>query len=61
MGGLMILSGLVVTLLWANLNNPYIWIVLFVTLGFGRSASTTIISRSRNSRTRASPAACDRC
>src|ERR1043166_77800 len=36
MGGLMILSGVVVsTLLWANLRNPYVWIVLAVTLGFG--------------------------
>src|SRR5258708_1787971 len=36
MGGLMILSGLVVsTLLWANPINPYVWIVLAVTLGFG--------------------------
>src|ERR1700724_1140574 len=36
MGGLMILSGLVVsTLLWANPLNPYVWIVLEVTLGFG--------------------------
>jgi phospho-N-acetylmuramoyl-pentapeptide-transferase len=36
MGGLMILSGLVVsTLLWANLLDPYVWIVLAVTLGFG--------------------------
>jgi phospho-N-acetylmuramoyl-pentapeptide-transferase len=36
MGGLMILSGLVVsTLLWANLRNPYVWIVMLVTLGFG--------------------------
>jgi phospho-N-acetylmuramoyl-pentapeptide-transferase len=36
MGGLMILSGLVVsTLLWANLRNPYVWAVLGVTLGFG--------------------------
>jgi phospho-N-acetylmuramoyl-pentapeptide-transferase len=36
MGGLMILSGLAVsTLLWANLANRYVWIVLFVTLGFG--------------------------
>jgi phospho-N-acetylmuramoyl-pentapeptide-transferase len=36
MGGLMILSGLVVsTLLWANLRNPYVWIVLVITLGFG--------------------------
>ena len=36
MGGLMILSGLVVsTLLWANLSNPHVWVVLVVTLGFG--------------------------
>ncbi len=36
MGGLMILSGLVVsTVLWANPLNPYVWIVLTVTLGFG--------------------------
>src|SRR5438132_4634432 len=36
MGGLMILSGLLVaTLLWANPANPYVWIVLAVTLGFG--------------------------
>lgn len=36
MGGLMILAGLVVaTLLWADLANPYVWIILYVTLGFG--------------------------
>src|SRR6187455_3391556 len=36
MGGLMILSGVVVsTVLWANPLNPYVWIVLCVTLGFG--------------------------
>ena len=36
MGGLMILSGIVVaTLLWANLANLYVWLVLFVTIGFG--------------------------
>ncbi|MDJ1158614.1 phospho-N-acetylmuramoyl-pentapeptide-transferase [Chelatococcus sp. SYSU_G07232] len=36
MGGLMILSGVIVsTLLWANLRNPYVWIVLLVTVGFG--------------------------
>ncbi len=36
MGGLMILSGIVVsTVLWANPANPYVWIVLGVTLGFG--------------------------
>ena len=36
MGGLMIFSGLIVaTLLWANLSNLYVWVVLFVTTGFG--------------------------
>ncbi len=36
MGGLMILSGVVVsTLLWANLTNLYVWIVLFVIVSFG--------------------------
>ena len=36
MGGLMILSGFIVaTLLWSNLSNPYVWVVLFVTLSFG--------------------------
>ncbi len=36
MGGLLILSALVVsTLLWARLDNIYVWIVLLVTLAFG--------------------------
>ncbi|OHC47120.1 MAG: phospho-N-acetylmuramoyl-pentapeptide-transferase [Rhodobacteraceae bacterium GWF1_65_7] len=36
MGGLLILSALLFsTLLWARLDNPYVWIVLLVTLGFG--------------------------
>ncbi len=36
MGGLMILGGIIVaSLLWANLASAYVWIVLFVTLGFG--------------------------
>ncbi|QBJ24727.1 phospho-N-acetylmuramoyl-pentapeptide-transferase [Haematobacter massiliensis] len=36
MGGALILSALTIsTLLWARLDNPYVWIVLFVTLGFG--------------------------
>src|SRR5579862_5506273 len=36
MGGLIILLGIVVaTLLWANPGNPYVWIVLGVTLSFG--------------------------
>ena len=36
MGGLLILSALTVsTLLWARLDNGFVWIVLGVTLGFG--------------------------
>ena len=35
MGGLMILFGLFASaLLWGRLTSPYVWIVLFVTLGF---------------------------
>jgi phospho-N-acetylmuramoyl-pentapeptide-transferase len=35
MGGLMILAGAIAsTLLWANLANFYVWVVLFVTVGF---------------------------
>jgi phospho-N-acetylmuramoyl-pentapeptide-transferase len=36
MGGLMILLSLVITtLLWADLRNIYVWVVMLVTLGFG--------------------------
>jgi phospho-N-acetylmuramoyl-pentapeptide-transferase len=36
MGGLMILSGVTVaTLLWGNLQNAYVWVVLIVTLTYG--------------------------
>ena len=36
MGGLMIIGGVTVsTLLWANLSNAYVWVVLGVTLAFG--------------------------
>jgi phospho-N-acetylmuramoyl-pentapeptide-transferase len=36
MGGLLILSAIVVsTLLWARWSNGFVWMVLFVTLGFG--------------------------
>jgi phospho-N-acetylmuramoyl-pentapeptide-transferase len=36
MGGLMILSGLTfATLLWGNLRNPYVWVVLGVMLVYG--------------------------
>src|SRR6056297_38373 len=36
MGGLLILAALTLsTLLWARLDNPYVWIVLGTTVGFG--------------------------
>ncbi len=36
MGGLLIVGALVTaTLLWARLDNPFVWMVLFVTLSFG--------------------------
>ncbi|MEO0545239.1 MAG: phospho-N-acetylmuramoyl-pentapeptide-transferase [Pseudomonadota bacterium] len=36
MGGLMILCGIVGSvMLWGNLSNPYVWVVIMVTLGFG--------------------------
>jgi phospho-N-acetylmuramoyl-pentapeptide-transferase len=36
MGGLVVLAALLVsTLLWANLKNRYVWVVVLATLGFG--------------------------
>ncbi len=36
MGGVLILGALVFSsLIWARLDNPYVWLVLFVTLAFG--------------------------
>lgn len=36
MGGLLIVGALMTSsLLWARLDNPYVWLVLFVTLAFG--------------------------
>jgi phospho-N-acetylmuramoyl-pentapeptide-transferase len=36
MGGVLILAALALsTLLWADLRNGYVWVVLFVTVGFG--------------------------
>jgi phospho-N-acetylmuramoyl-pentapeptide-transferase len=36
MGGVLILGALICsTLLWARLDNPYVWMVLFVTVSFG--------------------------
>ncbi len=36
MGGVLILASITITvLLWADLSNPYVWAVLFVTLSYG--------------------------
>jgi len=36
MGGILILLGVTLsTLLWADLSNPFVWIVIMVTVGFG--------------------------
>ncbi len=36
MGGVMILAAIVIpTLLWADLRNHYVWITLFITIGYG--------------------------
>lgn len=36
MGGTLIIFAVIVpTLLWANLTNPYVWLLIFTTLGFG--------------------------
>ena len=36
MGGVMILSAIIIpTLLWADLSNSYIWMALFITVGYG--------------------------
>ena len=36
MGGMLILAAVTLgTLLWARLDNPYVWLILFVTMGFG--------------------------
>src|SRR3990167_590878 len=34
-GGLIIIALMVSTLLWADLSNPYVWLVLMVTAGYG--------------------------
>ena len=56
----MILFGLVVsTLLWANLTNRYVWIVLGVTLGFGADRLLRRLSQGHEADAMpASPASC---
>ena len=46
MGGALILVSIVITvLLWADLQNRFVWIVLWVMLASGRSAGWTTIAR----------------
>ncbi len=45
MGGLMILTGLTVsTLMWADLANPYVWVVLLVTICVRRDRPLSTIT-----------------
>ncbi len=51
MGGLLILFALLVaTLLWARLNNPYLWVALLVTLAFGLIGFTDDLLKVRRRR-----------
>ena len=47
MGGILILASIAIsTLLWVDLSNRYIWVVLLVTLGYGWIGWATITARS---------------
>lgn len=47
MGGVLILAAIgISTLLWANLANPYVWILMVVMVILGRWAGRTIGSKS---------------
>ena len=47
MGGALILVSIAITtLLWGDLDNRFVWVVLLVTLGFGASAGSTTGARS---------------
>ncbi|MCR8725221.1 phospho-N-acetylmuramoyl-pentapeptide-transferase [Frigidibacter sp. ROC022] len=56
MGGLLILSALMVaTLLWARLDNGYVWLVLFVTLAFGLIGFTDDLAKVKKYNTKGVP------
>ena len=60
MGGLLILSALLFsTLLWARLDNPYVWIVLGVTLSFGLIGLPMTMPKCPSKIPRASRPGCD--
>lgn len=57
MGGVMILGAITVsTLLWARLDNSFVWIVLLVTLGFGAIGFADDLSKVRKYTTAGVPA-----
>jgi len=57
MGGFLILLALVLsTLLWADLTNAYVWIVLLVTLGYGLIGFVDDFLKVRNRTSKALPA-----
>jgi phospho-N-acetylmuramoyl-pentapeptide-transferase len=56
MGGLLILSALMVsTLLWARLDNGYVWMILFVTLSFGLIGFTDDLAKVKKYTTKGVP------
>jgi len=58
MGGALILVSLAIaTVLWADIGNRYVWIVLFTTLGYGVVGWVTTGARSCTEIPRASPRA----
>ncbi len=62
MGGLLILSALMVsTLLWARLDNPYVWIVVLVTLAFGLIGFADDYAKVTKQNTRACRPGCASC
>ena len=57
MGGFLILLGVLSgTLLWADLTNSYVWVILFVTIGFGAVGFIDDFIKLRNRSSRGFPA-----
>ncbi len=63
MGGLLIVGALVTaTLLWARLDNPFVWLVLFVTLSFAADRLRRRLCQGLQAdHARACPASCGCC
>ena len=62
MGGFLILLGVLSgTLLWADLTNVYVWIILFVTFGFGAVGFVDDYMKLRSRSTKGFPTTAWRC